>query len=67
LKVPLSALFKSGENWRVFIVSNSRAVERIIAIGHRNRTEAEVLNGLAEGDLVVLYPNDKLINGTPVK
>jgi HlyD family secretion protein len=67
LKLPVSALFRSGEDWRVFIVSDGRAVERTVAIGRRNGREAEVLNGLVEGDAVVLYPNDKLKDGAPVK
>jgi len=67
LKVPVSALFKTGENWRVFVVTDGRAVEKVVAIGHRNGTEAEVRDGLVEGDAVVLYPNDKLKNGAPVR
>jgi HlyD family secretion protein len=67
VRVPVSALFKSNETWNVFVVSDDRAVERSVVIGHRNDTAAEVLSGLVEGEAVVLYPSDKLQNGSAVE
>jgi ABC-type glutathione transport system ATPase component len=37
------------------------------AVGHRNRVAAEVLDGLQEGDPVILYPTDELREGAHVK
>jgi hypothetical protein len=32
-------------------------------LGQRNTTEAEVVGGLAGGDVVVLYPSDRIRDG----
>jgi len=60
LKVPISALFRTGDSWTVFLVSGGYAIRQNAQIGHRNENEAEVLSGIAEGDIVVRYPNDGL-------
>lgn len=67
LKVPTSALFRQGEGWAVFTLANGRARARAVSIGHRGAFEAEVLGGLEEGDAVVLYPSDRLNDGSRVK
>ncbi len=66
LRVPAGALFRDGEEWRVFTIKEGRAVEQPIELGHRNASEAEVLAGLAEGDRVVAYPSDRVRNGARV-
>jgi HlyD family secretion protein len=60
LKVPITALFRTGESWTIFLVREEHAVLQQVQIGHRNENEAEVLNGVAEDDTVVRYPNDSL-------
>jgi HlyD family secretion protein len=67
LKVPLSALFRRGEEWSVFTVNDGRAYVRPVGIGHRSAFEAELLNGLVEGDSVVLHPTDQLSDGARVR
>lgn len=67
LKVPVSALFRQGENWAVFIAENGRARLRAVSVGQRGAQEAEVTAGLAEGLAVILYPSDQLIDGTPIE
>ena len=66
LLVPLGALFRQGERWSVFRVEGGRAVLRPVTIGLRNARVAEVKDGLAEGDVVVLYPGEALENGIRV-
>jgi HlyD family secretion protein len=66
LAVPLGALFRQGERWSVFRVEGGRAVLRSLTIGLRNSRVAEVKEGLAEGDLVVLYPGEALESGIRV-
>jgi HlyD family secretion protein len=56
LKVPSSALFREGSDWAVFLASNGVAELRKVEIGHDNGQNAEILSGLSEGDMVVLYP-----------
>ncbi len=56
LKVPASALFRSGEQWNVFAIDDGRARIIPVSIGHRNAAEAEVLSGLNEEQQVILHP-----------
>ncbi|MEX2570035.1 MAG: efflux RND transporter periplasmic adaptor subunit [Gemmatimonadota bacterium] len=67
VKVPTSALFRSGsEQWAVFVVEGGQALERRVEIGRQAAAEAEVLDGLAPGERVILFPSDQLSEGTPV-
>jgi len=47
LTVPVSALFRKGDQWAVFADENGRAKTVPVNIGHRNNRMAEVLSGLA--------------------
>lgn len=67
LKVPSSALFREGENWAVFAVKAARAVLTPVSIGHNNGVEAEVLNGLDPGEVIILYPGAGITDGTRVE
>ena len=66
LSVPVAALFRQGEQWAVYSVSNGRAQVTQITIGHRNNRIAEVLSGLSAGDRVVLHPSDRISRGVAV-
>jgi len=66
LKVPVAALFRSGDKWAVFAVKQGKAEVRTVEIGHRNNREAEVLSGLQDGDRVVLHPSDRISDGDAV-
>jgi HlyD family secretion protein len=63
LNVPVSALFRQGEEWAVYLMKDGSAQVRPIKIGHRNNRTAEVLSGLSEGDRVVLHPSDRIRSG----
>jgi HlyD family secretion protein len=67
LRVPLSALFRNGEGWSVFVVENKRAGRHDVEIGHRSTFEAEILRGLEEGSRIILYPTNQLKEGTLVE
>ncbi len=60
LKVPISALFRQGADWAVFVSSDDVARLTTVRVGHRNTRFAEVVSGLAEGDRVVLHPSDRV-------
>jgi HlyD family secretion protein len=47
-------------------VEAGRARLRSVRIGRRNGTDAEVLEGLREGERVVLYPTDTVEDGARV-
>jgi HlyD family secretion protein len=63
LKVPVSSLFRRGDEWAVFVMDASRAALRTVKLGRRNGTEAQVLDGVAEGETVVVHPPDTLADG----
>ena len=67
LQVPASALFRSGEDWAVFSVTGGRAEVTPIELGARSGLAAQVLSGLAQGDLVVIYPSDSVTDGVRVE
>ena len=60
LSVPLSAIFRCAGDWCVFTVTEGRAIRQVVQLGKRNRMSAEVLSGLNEGEIVILYPGDDL-------
>ena len=66
LQVPVSALFRTGEAWTVFRVTDARAVETPVTIGASNGQMAQVLGGLQPGDTVILYPSDDAEDGAHV-
>ncbi len=63
LRIPLSALFRQGDRWAVFVEQNQRAVLREVEIGQGNGLEAEVRSGLEQGERVVLHPGDRVSPG----
>jgi HlyD family secretion protein len=67
LKIPVSAAFRTGDGWGVFVTQGGRAHERAIEIGHRNQIEAEVARGIAEGEEVILHPSNQIRNGVRVR
>ena len=67
LVVPVSALFRKGEDWAVFAVKDGRARTTTVKIGHRNGRQAEVLTGLSAGDRVVMHPSDRVKEGVQVR
>jgi HlyD family secretion protein len=67
LAVPMSALFRDADGWAVFVISNGRADWRSVSVGHTNRSFAEILSGLEEGNRVVIHPPRQLERGAKVK
>ena len=63
LRVPLSALFRQGDKWAVFVARNGRAELREVEIGQGNGLEAELRAGLEAGERVVLHPGDRVSPG----
>lgn len=66
LRVPVSALFRDGGEWSVFVVGNGRAERRGVSIGQMNDAHAEILSGLAAGEMVIVYPGDRVQEGARV-
>jgi HlyD family secretion protein len=66
LTIPAGALFRRDQEWRVFVVVDGRARLRSVGVGLRNDLEAEIIEGLAEGDAVVVHPSDRVRDGVRV-
>ncbi len=67
LRVPISAMFRSGNSWAVFVVRDGRARLTSVRIGHANDETAEVLAGLEVGERVIIHPSDRARNGVRVE
>jgi HlyD family secretion protein len=67
VKVPNSALFRTGTEWSVFVAEDGRARLRPVRVGHRGAAEAEVVEGLRAGEAVILFPSDRIRDGARVR
>jgi HlyD family secretion protein len=65
--VPTSALFRVDGKPAVFRVIGGIVERRALKLGRQNGLEAEVLEGLAVGDQVVLHPSDQIEPGVEVR
>ena len=66
LKVPVGALFRSGDESAAFVVVDGRAQLRRVKVGRSSGTETQVVEGLKENDLVILYPGSRVRDGQRV-
>ena len=66
LTVPASSLFRENGNWSVFVVEEGTAHLSDVEIGQSNGVLAEVISGLEESDVVVLYPSAAIAHGSKV-
>ena len=67
LKLPVSGLFRSGNDWAAFVVRGGEAKLVPVKAGRSSGTEIQVTDGLKEGDEVILYPGDRIKDGQRVK
>ncbi|MFQ5626937.1 MAG: efflux RND transporter periplasmic adaptor subunit, partial [Methyloligellaceae bacterium] len=67
IKVPLSALFRRGNEWAVFKMADGTAQVTPVKIGQKNTQMAEVIEGLEPGARVILHPSDRVSDGTDVE
>lgn len=67
LQVPISALFRTGARWSVFVEREGKARIATIDVGHMNDETAEVIKGLSEGETVVVHPSDLIEDGTLIE
>jgi len=68
LRVPGSALFRAEDGgWAVFRVERGRAVQVPVVPGLQGDGHAEITEGLAEGELVVVHPDRALADGRRVR
>jgi HlyD family secretion protein len=66
LKVPSSGLFRRGDDWAAFVLHDGAAKLVPVKTGRSSGAETQVLDGLKEGDEVILYPGDRITDGQRV-
>ena len=66
LRAPAGALFQRGGDWQSFVVEGGRARLRALKVGRGNGVQTEILGGVPEGARVIVYPGDKVADGTRV-
>lgn len=68
IKVPISALFRQGNQWSLFLAEDGhRARLKPVEVGQMNDEEAEIRKGVNPGDRVILHPSDKVRHGVKIK
>jgi len=67
LKVPVGALFRQGAEWAAYVADNNIAQLRVLRVGARNTLEAQILQGIREGDMVLVHPSDQISDGVRIE
>jgi len=67
VKGPTSALFRSGQDWAVFVLDGNRARKRKVTVGPSNGLELVVDGGLQPGERVLVHPGDAIRDGMRVR
>ncbi|MFZ5651666.1 MAG: efflux RND transporter periplasmic adaptor subunit [Bacillota bacterium] len=67
LAVPYESVVEKDGKKYVLVIENGRAKETKIKTGLNTEIYTEVLEGLGEGDKVIVNPGDKVMDGTAVK
>ncbi|MET0285878.1 MAG: HlyD family efflux transporter periplasmic adaptor subunit [Polyangiales bacterium] len=63
---PASALFRDEGAWRAFVKNGEHAKKVKIDTGARTPDWVEVRAGLSDGDQVVLFPSDQVVDGVEI-
>jgi HlyD family secretion protein len=67
LTIPTSAVFRRGAEWAVFLLNNGKATDTRVKLGRRTAARTEIIEGLGEGDTVIVHPSDRVSDGTEVE
>lgn len=63
VRVPISALYRVGNDWNLFVLADDRVHQVPVEIGEMNDEIAQVLSGVEPGQTVVVHPSDTLVDG----
>lgn len=68
VKIPISALFRTGNRWSLFVAEDGRRARLVqVEVGRMNDEEAEIRSGVRVGDRVILHPSDKISDGVKIR
>jgi multidrug efflux pump subunit AcrA (membrane-fusion protein) len=65
--IPQDIIIEEENTQKVFVVENSRAIEKPVTIGIVNHPLVEVIDGLKEGDIVITQGFYALKDGIKVR
>jgi HlyD family secretion protein len=66
LRLPLGALFRTGEEWSVFRIESGRARRVAVQVAESDGRYRAIVDGLSEGDMVVAFPASAVVDGVRV-
>src|SRR5690625_904470 len=66
LQIPTGALFRIEEGWAVYVVEDDRAAYREVEAGYQTGLMAQILEGLSEGEVVIVHPDAAIEDGVQV-
>lgn len=67
LQVPVSALFRTGDVWSLFVVEDGQARLRTVEVGERTPFSAQIKSGVEADAVVIVHPANEITDGTPVE
>lgn len=65
-RAPTSALFRTGQGWSTYVLEGVIVRLRAVETGLWSRDVVEIVSGLEEGDRVVVYPGERVVDGVEV-
>lgn len=66
VRVPLGALFRSGDGWAVYKVVDDHAVLTPVEPAQSDGRYRAITSGVAEGDTVIVFPSSAISDGVSV-
>jgi HlyD family secretion protein len=66
LQVPASALFRVNDNWAVFVIRDGKARRVTVKTGRSNGLISQILEGVENGERVILHPDDRIVDAVRV-
>ena len=67
IRVPLGALFRSGDGWAVYKVVDDKAVLAEVEPAQSDGRFRAITSGVSEGDKVIVFPSSAVRDGARVK
>ncbi|UCC14670.1 MAG: efflux RND transporter periplasmic adaptor subunit [Gammaproteobacteria bacterium] len=67
LQVPTSAVFRHGGGWAVFVADGGRVSIRPVSPGRRSGLAVQILDGLEDGEAVIVHPSDDVADGARIR
>ena len=64
---PASSLFRYDNGWALFVIEGDCAKRREVTIGQRNGLQAQILEGITAGELIINHPNEAVEDNISIK